>query len=77
MAIHEHTTKDIKALAPNGPIDSRTEPPERNVDETEHGTFAHENKELPRAIEGWKVSITIAGPFSSPLFPVFSVIIYK
>lgn len=57
MAINENTERGTDAMVPDPPLGAENAPLEKNVDGPEHSTFAPENKELPRAITGWKVSM--------------------
>lgn len=63
MAINESTERGQDAMVPNEALGAENESLEKNVDGPERGTFAPENKELPRAIKGWKVSMLFDGSF--------------
>lgn len=46
-------------MASENTLIAGTEQPEKIANEPEHGTRTPENKELPRTITGWKVTILL------------------
>lgn len=66
MAINESTERGKDAMGPDASFGAENEPLEKNVDGPERSTFAPENKELPRTITGWKVSMLFDGSFGVP-----------
>ena len=59
MTIAESPDRAEQSVLPETPFGAETKPPEKSVSDPEHDTYTPENKELPRTITGWKVSILV------------------